>query len=285
MNPTTLNALTFTLKQGATPVVGTVTYNAAFDTATFAPAAPVALNTTYTATITTGAADSGGLGLATNYVWTFTAAICSQTLVDLRTASTFAALAGTALNGAGTSSVTGDLSVSPGTTISGFPPGTFTRALHVGESVAAQTEADVNTAYTDAASRTSATCVNTVVGDLGGQTLTPGLYKSTGSLSIVGGDLILDAQGDLDAVFIFQVGTTLSTTTGRQVILNNGAKAGNIFWQVGMTATFGSMSDFQGTILAEQSITLGNGATLNGRALAHSDSVSLDANTIVVPNP
>jgi hypothetical protein len=135
----------------------------------------------------------------------------------------------------------------------------------------------------DAAGRTL--CPVTVAGNLGGQTLTPGLYKSTSSLEITSGDLTLDAQGDGDAVFIFQMASTLTTTAGRQVVLSGSAKATNIFWQVGTSATIGSTSAFQGTIMADQAITLNTGATLTGRVLARIAAVSLDSNIIVEPPP
>ena len=111
------------------------------------------------------------------------------------------------------------------------------------------------------------------------------LYKSTTSLAISSGDLTLDAQGDGNAIFIFQMASTLTTTAGRQIVLTNGAQAANIFWQVGTSATIGTTSVFQGTILADQAITLQTGAQLNGRALARIAAVSLDANTIVKPAP
>jgi hypothetical protein len=125
----------------------------------------------------------------------------------------------------------------------------------------------------------------TVADNIGGQTLPPGLYKSTSTLAISSGDLTLDAQGDADAVWIFQVASTLTTTSGRQVILAGGAKAANVFWQVGSSATLGTTTSFQGTIMADQAITLNTGATLNGRALARIDAVVLDSNTVVKPSP
>jgi hypothetical protein len=122
-----------------------------------------------------------------------------------------------------------------------------------------------------------------VAGNLGGQTLAPGLYTSTSSLEISSGDLTLDALGDSTAVWIFQMASTLTTTSGRQVILSGGAQAGNIFWQVGSSATLGTTSVFKGNILALTSIAMNTGATLDGRALARNGEVALDANTITVP--
>ena len=122
--------------------------------------------------------------------------------------------------------------------------------------------------------------------NLGGQTLAPGLYKSTSSLSVSSGDLTLDAQGDGSAIFIFQMASTLTTTAGRQVILlAGGAKSANVFWQVGTSATFGSTSSFQGTVMADQAITMNSGATINGRVLARIAAVALDSNVIVKPAP
>jgi hypothetical protein len=129
--------------------------------------------------------------------------------------------------------------------------------MHAGGVTAAQAIADLTTAFGDAAGRTVGPI--TAAGNLGGQTLAPGLYKSTSSLAISSGNLTLDAQGNANAVFIFQMASTLTTTTGLQVILTGGAQAANIFWQVGSSATLGTNSIFQGTIMADQSITLTTG--------------------------
>src|SRR5205823_5228944 len=125
----------------------------------------------------------------------------------------------------------------------------------------------------------------TVAGNLGGQTLTPGLYKSTSSLEISSGDLTLDAQGDANAVFIFQIASTLTTTAGRQVILSGGAKAANIFWQVGSSATLGTTSVMKGNILALTSITVTTGAIVEGRLLARNGAVTLDSNIVGLAVP
>jgi len=132
-------------------------------------------------------------------------------------------------------------------------------------------------AFNDAAGRLGGTLVS---GNLGGQTLTPGVYKSTSALEISSGDLTLDALGHADAVFIFQMASTLTVTSGRQVILSAGAQAFNVFWQVGSSATLGTTSVFKGIIMADQSITMDTGASLDGRALARVAKVSLDTNAI-----
>ena len=282
MDPLTLTGSTFTLAQGINPVQGVVSYASAGSTATFAPSSPLTVNTTYTATITTGARDSVGNALATSKVWSFTTAACSQAPVALLSAARFAVLSGSTVTNTGPTIINGDLGVSPGTAVTGFGPGRLNGAQFTGVgSPAGQAEADLTTAFNDAAGRTL--CPITVAGNLGGQTLTPGLYKSTSSLAISSGDLTLDAQGEPDGIFIFQMASTLTTTAGRAVILSGGAKASNIFWQVATSATLGTTSVFAGTILADQAITLNTGATLNGRALARISAVALDSNSITVP--
>lgn len=286
MNASTITTATFTVSgPGATPVTGTVTYDAATAIATFTPTDVLALDTDYAATITTGAKDVAGNSLASNYVWSFTTAATTgdQAAVDLGAAGAFAILAGSTVTSTGATALTGDLGVSPGTAVTGFPPGTLTGAIHAGDATSATAMTDLTTAYNDAEGRTLAPV--TVAGNLGGLTLPPGLYKSTSSLSISSGDLTLDAQGNADAVFIFQMASTLTTTSGRAVILTGGAKASNIFWQVGSSATLGTTSAFKGTIMADQSITLNTGATLEGRALARIAAVALDGNTVTVPAP
>jgi uncharacterized protein (TIGR03437 family) len=202
-------------------------------------------------------------------------ATAQQAPVNLRSASTFAALAGTTVTVTGGGTITGNIGIFPGTAyVPGTPAVTVNGTVYAGGPVASQAQADLTTAYNDAAGRSVAPV--TVAGNIGGQTLAPGLYKSTSSLAISSGNLTLDAQGNANAVWIFQIASTLTTTSGRQVILANGASAANIFWQVGSSATIGTTSVFQGNILAAVSITMDTGATLAGRALAMGGAVSID---------
>ena len=216
---------------------------------------------------------SGGLGIPCT--------TAGQATLSLGAAANFAVLAGSTVTSSGATMIKGNLGVSPGTAVTGFPPGLVNGAIHAGDSAAAQAQLDLTTAYNAAAGRTVGAV--TVAGNLGGLTLAPGLYKSTSSLEISSGDLTLDAQGDAHGVFIFQMASTLTTTAGRKVILSGGAKASNVYWQVGSSATLGTTSVFKGTIMADQSITLTTGATLDGRALARVAAVTMDSNIITVP--
>ena len=207
----------------------------------------------------------------------------SQNSVTLgSSASTLAILAGSSVTNTGSTVVTGDIGLSPGTSIGGFPPGILNGAMHINDAIATNAKADLTAAYDDAAGRTSSQIV-TVSGNIGGLTLTPGLYKSTSSLAISSGNLTFDARGNSSAVFIIQIASSLTVTSGRQVILAGGALASNIFWQVGSSATFGTTSVFKGNVMAMQSITLNTGATLDGRALARTGGVTMAGNTVVKP--
>jgi uncharacterized protein (TIGR03437 family) len=279
MNPLTIDTATFILMQGTTQVPGIVTYAGML--ATFIPVNALAPNTVYNATITNVVADLSGNTLASNYLWSFTTgASAGQTPVCL---ANFAVLAGSAIVGNGSSIVIGDLGVSPGTSMTGFPPGTLTGAMHAGDPAAAQGMADFGAAYGDAVSRLAG--LVSVTGDLSGQTFTSGLYASTSLLTISSGTLTLDAKGNANAVFIFQIASTLTTGAGTQIILANGAQPSNVYWQVGATANLGANSVFNGNILADQSITLNTGATVNGRLAARTGTITLQSNIITSPPP
>jgi Ice-binding-like/Bacterial Ig-like domain len=295
MDPATINTTTFTLTGPTGNVSGAVAYIAATNVATFTPASPpgLAVSTPYTATITTGAADTFGNHLAANKVWTFTTATCSSSGgIPLGFACSFGILAGSTVTNAPivtgtTTHVTGDVGVSPGLAITGFPPGTITGAFFMGVgSLAGQAQMDLTTAYNNAAG--AANTGGTLTGDIGGQTKAPGVYTATSTLGITG-DLTLDGSTNPNGTWIFQVGTALTTAAGSpgtpasRVLLINGAQAHNVFWQIGSSATLGTYSLFQGTIMAQASITLTTGATLDGRALARAGAVTLDSNPVNVP--
>jgi uncharacterized repeat protein (TIGR01451 family) len=203
----------------------------------------------------------------------------AQPPVALGTAEGFALLAGATLTNTGPSVISGDLGLSPGSAVTGFPPGTLNGAAHVTDAVALQAQSDLAIAYTDAAGRSS---TQTISAGLGGRTLGPGVYSSGSSLGLTG-DLVLDARGDPQAVFVFQAGSTLTTAAASRVRLINGAQECNVFWQVGSSATLGTSSVFRGTILALTSISATTGATIHGRLLARNGAVTLDTNTITKP--
>ena len=195
-------------------------------------------------------------------------------------ASILAILAGTTITNTGATNITGDIGLSPGSSVGGFPPGILNGTLHINDNIATQAKLDLTAAYNDAAGR-SCTDMVLLAGNIGGLTLTPGLYKSTSTLAISSGDVTFNALGDTNAVFIIQIASSFNATSGRQVFLSGGAKASNIFWQVGSSATFGTTSVFKGTILAMQAITFDTGATLDGKALARNSAVVMAGNTIV----
>jgi Ice-binding-like len=197
---------------------------------------------------------------------------CGQAKVPLGTAGNFRVLAGSTVTNTGPTVVRGNLGVSPGSAVTGFPPGRVTGSIDKADTAAAHAQKDLVKAYNDAMGRSN--CAKTVAGNIGGRTLSPGLYHSSSSLMISSGDLTLDAHGHSGAVFIFQVTTKFTTTSGRDVILSGGAEARNIYWVVGSSATLGTTSVVYGDILAHKSISFANGAKLYGRALAHIGAVT-----------
>jgi hypothetical protein len=204
----------------------------------------------------------------------------TQASVAMAGAVNLAVLAGSGITNTGATTITGDMGLSPGTSVGGFPPGILNGNLHINNAIANQAKLDLTAAYNDAAGRTS-TDIVTLSGNIGGLTLTPGLYKSTSTLALSSGDVTFDAKGNVNAVFIIQIASALTVTSGRQVILAGGASASNIFWQVGSSATFGTTSSFKGTVMAMQSISFDTGASLTGRALARTGAVTMAGNTIV----
>jgi len=203
-----------------------------------------------------------------------------QAPVSLNSAGTFAVLASTTITNSGPTTLCGDLGLSPGSSVVGAIVLNCGGATHIADGTAAQAQLDLTTAYNDAAGRTNPAVV---AGNLGGQTLYPGLYKSTGSLMISSGNLTLDGLGNPNAVFIFQIASTLTATSGRQVILSGGAQAANVSWQVGSSCALGTTVKFKGIIMAHDEITFDTGATLEGRALSQIAQVTFLTNIITNP--
>jgi len=207
-------------------------------------------------------------------------AAAAQPPVGLGKAGSFAVLAGTTVTNTGPSLISGDLGVSPGTAITGFPPGTVINGTqHSADAVAAGAQADLGTAYVDASGRTPAAALPP---DISGRTLAPGVYQAASELRLTG-TVTLDGKNDPSAVFIFQVGSKLTTASNSTVNLINGAQSCNVFWQVGSSATLGTNTTFVGNILALTSVSVLTGTTIQGRVLARNGQVSLDTNTITRP--
>jgi hypothetical protein len=206
------------------------------------------------------------------------ASTCGQAKIPLGAAVNFGVLAGTTVTNTGASVVHGNLGVSPGSAVTGFPPGKVTGKIDTANTAAANAQLALTTAYNNGMARTN--CPVTVAGNIGGRTLSPGLYHSSSSLAISSGDLTLTANGHSGAVFVFQTVSKLTVTSGRQVILAGGATASNVYWVVGSSATLGTTSVMYGNILAHKSISLATGATLHGKALASIGAVTLQGNTI-----
>jgi type VI secretion system secreted protein VgrG len=214
------------------------------------------------------------------------AGLQGQAMADpiLGTAESFAVLAGSTVTNTGNTVVTGNLGVSPGLAITGFPPGIVTppSTTYAGGAVALQAESDLTTAYNALAGLTAN---HDLTGqDLGGLTLLPGVYKFDSSAQLTG-TLTLNAQGNANAFWVFQIGSALTTASASAVTMinpgpSNGANDG-VFWQIGSSATLGTTTAFEGNILASASITLDTGATIeNGRALAETGAVTMDTNTV-----
>jgi len=217
-----------------------------------------------------------------------TAVAHAAATLDLGTTQRFAVLAGTTVTNTGNTVVTGDLGVSPGAAVTGFPPGLVNGGtIQAGNAVAVRAQSDATTAYDALAGQP---CNHDLTGvDLSALRLTPGTYCFSSSAQLTGGSsaaglaagtLQLDAQGDPAAVFIFQIGSTLTTASGSSVRMVDGGNSCNVYWQVGSSATVGTGSTFIGSIVALTSITLTTGASVSGRALARNGAVTMDTNSV-----
>ena len=297
MDPLTITSSTFTLKQGTTSVAGAVAYSGT--TATFTPTANLAASTSYSATVTTGAKDATGNALAANKAWSFTTSGSGGSglaAVNLGSSINYVVLAKTAITNISTSSVTGDLGLSPAATsyITGLSitnaTGYATSAQVTGKIYAADmadptpinlTTAvnDMITAYNDAAGRPSPDFSELGTGNIGGMTLTPGLYKWSNTVTLPS-DITI--SGSSTAVWIFQIAGDLTMSNAVNITLIGGAQAKNIFWQVAGTATLGTTSHFEGIILSQTAVTIQTGASFHGRALAQT-AVVLDGNAVTQP--
>lgn len=298
MNPATITAVTFTLRQGVTPVPSAVSYSGT--TATLSPSVALAANTVYTASISTAATDVGGAPLATARTWSFTTVatpVTGPAAVNLGTAGGYVILAKSGVSTTGATSVVGDIGLSPAaaTFVTGFdlsaPATTFTTsALVTGQVRASNYDTptpanlttavlDMQTAYTDAAGRTLPDFTELGAGNIQGMTLTAGLYKWGTGVSIPSA---VTLSGGVNDVWIFQIAQDLTVANGAIVTLSGGAQARNVFWQVAGQATLGTTADFKGIILSQTLISLNTGAVMTGRALAQT-AVTLNATAITNP--
>jgi len=297
MDPLTILPASFTLTHGANMVNGIISYTG--NTATFTPDAPLLSGVTYTATITDAALDMSGTPIDGDYSWQFsTRAPLGPVGVNLNSLVRFGIIAGVGVrNDAGFSEIYNmDVGIYPGlrSSVVGFPPAIIINgAIYAADdlipvgtpAMLQQAKLDLVAAYDFAANATTP-APQTITTDLGGTTLAPGIYKSTSTILLQAGNLTLDAQGDANAVWIFQAASALTTVggAGGSVILSGGAQAKNVYWQTGSSATIGDFTVFKGNVLALQSITMNSGAVAEGRMLARNGSVVMTSgNTITRP--
>lgn len=219
---------------------------------------------------------SNALLLAATMV--FAGCTAEATSISWGTASSFAVLGSTTVTSTGDTVVNGDLGVSSGTAVTGFPPGIVTGEIHAGDAAAGQAHADAATAY--GVLMLLAADTNLSGTDLGSRTLAPGVYKFDTSAQLTG-DLVLDGEGD----YVFLIGSTLTTASGSSIQAINGARWENVFFQVGTSATLGADTTFLGSIIADASVTLVTGADVDGHVFGLNGAVSLDNSHIMVPEP
>jgi hypothetical protein len=297
MDQATLSTATFTLATSAVSpvsVLGAVTYDAVNNIAIFTPTSNLAASTPYTATVTVGAKDLAGNALAAGTKpnpWSFTTGTgLAPGAIALGSASTYGIMATAAVTAASASVINGDVSLNPGTSMTGFPPAVVNGTVHINDTFSAQAKSDLLAAYNNAKGLACATTVGSA--DLGGlyvypTGIPPGVYCS-GSTMLVGAHIVLDGGGNANAVWVFQVGSSL--TSNADVTLTGGAQAKNVFWVTGLDATVGSGTTFNGTILAGRDANSAGTATLYGRILAgaiYAGTIALNGppSTVNVPAP
>lgn len=302
MDPLTFSAASFTVQSGGAGLPGSVVYGPAPSTsAVFTPSGPLAAGTLYTATLTTAVHDLQGDALAAPFVWTFTtgaAAASGPAAVNLGTAGSYVILAKTAVSTVPASAVTGDIGISPAaesfltgfsltadaTNVFSTSPQIIGKACAANDAVPTPSNlttavGNMQTAYTDAATRPTPDHLNLGSGNIGGLTLAPGLYRWTSSVTVPT-DVTL--SGGANDVWIFQTTGDLSMSSARRITLSGGAQAKNIFWQVAGQVTVGTGAHFEGIMLCKTQVTLQTGATMNGRILAQT-LVALQQATVTRP--
>ena len=297
MDNTTISTSTFTIMEGLNPVLGVVSY--ASNIATFNPNSDFVAGKTYTAKVTRAVKNLAGTYMVNDYVWSFSIPTVPVVTLDiLKSVARFGIFAAVGIsNDAGASVINNlDVGIDPGvrSSVTGFLPAKvvggaiycYDDLIPAGTpAMLDQAKADLVAAYLYLEGAT-APAPATVSGDQGGKTLAPGIYKSTSTLLIQNGDLTLDAQGDANAVFIFQVASAFTTVggAGGSIILTGKAQAKNVYWQTGSSATIGDYTNFYGNVLALQSITMGSHSNAVGRMLARNGAVVMTStNTISKP--
>lgn len=289
--PTPLPSATATLVMTPTPkatdtprATGTPTATAIATATRIATGTPTVTGTSTAMVLATGTASSTPSASPTATLFAaLTATPTPQSVqgpVNLGSAASFVVLAATTITNSGATTLCGDLGLSPGSSVTGAPVMSCGGVMHITDSSAAQAELDATTAFNTMAGLPGGTLI---AGNLGGLTLSPGLYKSTSTLAISSGNLTLDARGNPNAVFIFQIATSLTTSPGVQVILAGGAQASNVYWQVGSLCSLNTGTAFKGTIIAGTQITMNTGAVLIGRAFALTAQVTMLSNTVTMP--
>ena len=302
MDPLSLNSSTFSVRQGGTAISGNVTYGPG-TTATFTPANALATNTLFTATLSPGVKDLNGNALEAAFSFSFTtgtSAALGPAPVVLGTAGQYAVLAKSGVSSVPGSSVTGDIGLGPAAAsyITGFSlvadaTNVFSSSTQIiGKAYAADyavptpsnlttAVSNMESAYTDAAGRPTPDFLELGTGNIGGQTLAPGLYKWTSTITIPT-DVTL--SGGANDVWIFQTTGDLTLSAARRITLSGGALAKNVFWQVAGRTTLGAGAHFEGVLLCKTDVTLQTGATMNGRILSQTQ-VALQQATVTQPAP